>query len=133
MVEFRNRKSLIFRYRTRSNGNMSGAMKRLLWASTRTLFPPNRGLASRADIVVVGASVMDLIAYVPRFPAVGETLHGNDFQTGYGGKGANQAVAASKLGSSVAMVSVLHRSYSYAVNLDNRCHASVRTLTAPPP
>ena len=47
---------------------------------------------------------MDLIAYAPRLPAPGETLMGVRFQTGYGGKGANQAVAAARLGASVAMV-----------------------------
>jgi ribokinase len=50
---------------------------------------------------------MDMIAYVPRLPKMGETLHGTDFKTGFGGKGANQAVAAAKLGASVAMVTKL--------------------------
>lgn len=47
---------------------------------------------------------MDLVAYAPRLPAPGETLMGTRFQTGYGGKGANQAVAAARLGAAVAMV-----------------------------
>ena len=47
---------------------------------------------------------MDLIAYVPRFPTPGETLKGHKFQTGFGGKGANQAVAAASLGGEVLMV-----------------------------
>ena len=55
-------------------------------------------------IVVVGASVMDMIAYVPRLPQLGETLHGSNFALGFGGKGANQAVAAAKLGGDVAML-----------------------------
>lgn len=55
-------------------------------------------------IVVVGASNMDLISYVPRLPVVGETLHGDDFQMGYGGKGANQAVMAAKLGADVTFI-----------------------------
>ena len=55
-------------------------------------------------LIVVGASNMDLIAYVPRFPTPGETLKGNKFQTGFGGKGANQAVAAAALGGEVMMV-----------------------------
>ena len=59
------------------------------------------------SIVVVGASVMDMIAYVPRLPALGETLLGTDFQTGFGGKGANQAVAAAKLGGACHMVTKL--------------------------
>ena len=38
------------------------------------------------EIVVVGSSNMDLIAYAQRLPAPGETLMGARFQTGYGGK-----------------------------------------------
>jgi len=62
-----------------------------------------RPVAHDTDIMVVGANVIDMIAYVPRFPQAGETLHGTDFQTGFGGKGANQAVAAARLGSKVAI------------------------------
>ena len=58
---------------------------------------------------VVGASNIDLISYVPRLPRLGETLHGTAFQLGYGGKGANQAVMAAKLGARVAMVTKLGR------------------------
>lgn len=43
-------------------------------------------------------------SYAPRLPLPGETLHGSSFNFGFGGKGANQAVAASKLGASVAMI-----------------------------
>ena len=39
------------------------------------------------DVFVVGASNMDLVSYVPRFPKEGETLHGSKFETGFGGKG----------------------------------------------
>ncbi len=55
-------------------------------------------------VVVVGASNMDLISYVQRLPNVGETSHGKDFQMGYGGKGANQAVMAAKLGARVTFI-----------------------------
>jgi len=58
-----------------------------------------------SQIVVVGACMIDLISYVPRFPNMGETLHGTEFRMGYGGKGANQAIMAAKLGSKVIMVS----------------------------
>jgi ribokinase len=56
---------------------------------------------------VVGAANLDLISYVPRLPRMGETLHGTRFHMGYGGKGANQAVMAAKLGGDVAMVTKL--------------------------
>ena len=55
-------------------------------------------------ICVVGSSNLDMNSYVPRFPQVGETLHGHRFTTGYGGKGANQAVMAARLGGTVSMV-----------------------------
>ena len=55
-------------------------------------------------ICVVGSINLDMNAYVERFPRPGETLHGHRFTTGYGGKGANQAVMAARLGSVVSMV-----------------------------
>jgi ribokinase len=61
------------------------------------------------SICVVGAALIDLISYVPRLPRVGETLHGTDFRMGYGGKGANQAVMAAKLGACVSVVSGVGR------------------------
>lgn len=60
--------------------------------------------SNSGQITVVGACMIDLISYVPRFVTTGETLHGTEFQMGYGGKGANQAVMAAKLGSKVVMV-----------------------------
>jgi ribokinase len=55
-------------------------------------------------IVVVGSINLDLVVGADRIPQVGETIIGNSFNTFYGGKGANQAVAAAKLGYPVAMV-----------------------------
>lgn len=55
-------------------------------------------------IAVLGSINMDLVAQVPRLPAPGETLTGYEFFTAPGGKGANQAVAAARLGGSVFMV-----------------------------
>ena len=60
-------------------------------------------------ICVVGSSNIDLIARVPRLPRLGETLIGRSFHTGYGGKGANQAVMAAKLQARVRMVTKLGR------------------------
>lgn len=56
-------------------------------------------------VCVVGSSIIDLVAYAPRLPHLGETLPGSRFDTGFGGKGANQAVMAAKLGAHVSMVS----------------------------
>jgi len=58
-------------------------------------------------ICVVGSCNYDLIAYTDRLPKQGETIMGNDFKMGFGGKGANQAVAAAKLGAEVIMVGKL--------------------------
>ncbi|MBU3172499.1 ribokinase [Clostridium estertheticum] len=56
-------------------------------------------------IAVVGSNMIDLITYIDRMPKEGETLEALDFKMGFGGKGANQAVAASKFESDVMMVS----------------------------
>lgn len=57
-----------------------------------------------SDIVVIGSLNMDLVVQTGRMPGPGETLHGKTFNTIPGGKGANQAVAAARLGGQVAMV-----------------------------
>ena len=56
------------------------------------------------SICVVGSLNIDLVATVERFPRAGETITGKDFSTYAGGKGANQAVAAGRLGADVRMV-----------------------------
>lgn len=58
-------------------------------------------------IVVVGSVNMDLVTLAPRFVAPGETILGERFLTVPGGKGANQAVAARRLGAEVALVGAL--------------------------
>lgn len=55
-------------------------------------------------ITVVGSTNTDLVAQVPRLPLPGETIKGTDFQVFSGGKGANQAVAAARLGASVNFI-----------------------------
>jgi ribokinase len=55
-------------------------------------------------ICIVGSINLDMNAYVQRFPKGGETLHGERFTTGYGGKGANQAVMAARLGATVSVI-----------------------------
>jgi ribokinase len=57
-----------------------------------------------ADILVIGSLNADLVVRTDRFPAPGETIPGGDLSVIPGGKGANQAVAAARLGSEVAMV-----------------------------
>lgn len=57
-----------------------------------------------ARILVIGSINMDLVVRAPRFPVAGETLRGEGFKLVPGGKGSNQAVAASRLGGAVKMV-----------------------------
>lgn len=56
------------------------------------------------DIAVIGSNMVDLISYIHRMPKEGETIEAPDFKLGCGGKGANQAVAAARLGSEVLML-----------------------------
>ena len=64
-------------------------------------------MSTHKPIVVVGSVNFDLVARTPRIPVVGETVSGVDFQTFFGGKGANQAVAAARLGARVSLIGQL--------------------------
>ncbi|WP_342410885.1 ribokinase [Paenibacillus sp. FSL R10-2778] len=59
---------------------------------------------SKLDIVVIGSLNMDMVVRTNRSPNVGETLIGQAFALSPGGKGANQAVAAARLGAEVSMI-----------------------------
>ena len=56
-------------------------------------------------IAVIGSNMVDLVTYTDRMPIQGETLEAGNFDLGFGGKGANQAIAAAKLGAEVLMLS----------------------------
>ncbi|XP_039270600.2 ribokinase-like [Styela clava] len=74
------------------------------------------------DVVVVGSCNIDQIAYAPRLPSVGETVHGTKYEVGFGGKGANQSVAAAKLGAKVLMVAKVGddaNGYEYIKNMES--------------
>src|SRR6266853_4676585 len=55
-------------------------------------------------IVVVGSANVDLTTFTDNYPRPGETIFGREFHLGFGGKGANQAVAARLCGARVSMV-----------------------------
>ena len=78
-----------------------------------------------AHIAVVGSLNMDLVARSPRIPQPGETIIGGDFRTVPGGKGANQAVAAARLGARVSMVGRVGRDTFAGPLLDNLAAAGI--------
>src|SRR5580692_3124074 len=61
-------------------------------------------MARRPRIAVVGSANIDLTTFTDQFPKPGETIFGQRFDLGFGGKGANQAVAARLCGAEVFMV-----------------------------
>ena len=61
-------------------------------------------MTKRSRIAVVGSANVDLTTFSDRFPKAGETIFGEHFDLGWGGKGANQAVAARLCGAEVSMV-----------------------------
>lgn len=64
-------------------------------------------MSKESHIVIVGSTMIDMVAYTDRVPEAGETIIGNKFVTGFGGKGANQAVMAKRFGGAVSMVNTL--------------------------
>ncbi|MGO1591353.1 MAG: ribokinase [Ancrocorticia sp.] len=79
------------------------------------------------DIAVIGSNMVDLISYVERMPEQGETLAAPDFQMGCGGKGANQAVAASRLGSEVFMLTRVGNDIFAKNTIDNFAQNGIDT------
>jgi ribokinase len=61
-------------------------------------------MAKQSKIVVVGSANVDLVTFNDTFPGPGETIFAKKFDLGFGGKGANQAVAARRCGAAVGMV-----------------------------
>lgn len=78
-----------------------------------------------ARITVVGSLNMDLVVRTPRIPRPGETIIGSDFHTVPGGKGANQAVAAARLGARVSMVGRVGQDAFAGPLLENLAAANV--------
>ena len=71
--------------------------------------------------------MIDLVAFAARLPGPGETLVGTTFLQGFGGKGANQAVAAARFGASVAMVNTVGDDPNGRAILDNLTAQGVAT------
>ena len=70
-------------------------------------------------IAVIGSANTDLTTFTDVFPRPGETLFGKNFEMGFGGKGANQAVAARLCGAEVLMVAKVGGDLFGRATLDN--------------
>jgi ribokinase len=86
-----------------------------------------------SEVVVVGSLNMDLVVRAPHLPVPGETLLGGGFSTTPGGKGANQAVAAARLGAGTAMIGCVGedafgRQLRGGLELDHVDASAVRTV-----
>ena len=81
----------------------------------------------RKPIVIVGSVTMDLVTRARQIPRIGETLIGTGFETTPGGKGANQAVAAARLGYPVKMVGMIGDDAYGPALLENLDRAGVDT------
>ncbi|TFH51602.1 ribokinase [Actinomyces viscosus] len=79
------------------------------------------------DIAVIGSNMVDLISYIRRMPREGETLEALDFHMDCGGKGANQAIAASRLGSRVLMLTRVGNDVFAANTVDNFARNGIDT------
>jgi ribokinase len=80
-----------------------------------------------AKVIVVGSSNMDLVVKSERIPAVGETILGGDFLMVPGGKGANQAVAAARLGAEVYFIARLGEDIFAEASLKNFRKVGIKT------
>lgn len=76
-------------------------------------------MAKRPRIAVVGSANIDLTTFTDRFPKPGETIFGQKFDLGFGGKGANQAVAARLCGAEVFMVARVGSDLFGPATIDN--------------
>src|ERR1700733_10337420 len=74
---------------------------------------------SKPRIAVIGSANTDLTTFTDVFPRAGETLFGKNFEMGFGGKGANQAVAARLCGADVLMVARVGRDLFGQATIDN--------------
>ncbi|HEY1903214.1 MAG TPA: ribokinase [Terracidiphilus sp.] len=83
--------------------------------------------STRKAIVVVGSVTMDMVTLTPQIPCIGQTVMGTGFGTTPGGKGANQAVAAARLGHPVEMVGKVGDDVYGPALLDNLAGAGVGT------
>lgn len=85
------------------------------------------GRFSGVEVVVVGSTMVDQIAYCDRVPADGETRRAHRYAQGFGGKGANQAVMAARLGANVAFIGCVGDDDMGRATIDNLAGHGVDT------
>ena len=78
-----------------------------------------------SKICVVGSSNIDQIAYVDNTPSDGETVFGNEYRMGFGGKGANQAIMSGLMGAETYMITCLGDDVYADMTIDNYRKSSV--------
>jgi ribokinase len=76
-------------------------------------------MAKRPRIAVVGSANIDLTTFTSRFPKPGETIFGDSFDLGFGGKGANQATACRLCGADVFMIARVGNDLFGPATIDN--------------
>lgn len=79
------------------------------------------------NIVVIGSINTDLVINTNRFPKIGETVSGNGFSVNCGGKGANQAIAAAKLGGNVTFIGAVGNDENGNISIANLNKSGVNT------
>lgn len=84
-------------------------------------------MSEKPQIVVIGSLNADLVQNVERLPKPGETIVGGSLETFSGGKGANQAVAAGRMGASVQMIGQVGRDSLASLLLESLLAAGVNT------
>src|SRR6202165_4677654 len=84
-------------------------------------------MAKRPRIAVVGSANVDLTTFSDQFPKPGETIFGQKFDLGFGGKGANQAVAARLCGADVVMVAKVGDDLFGRATLENFASFGIET------
>jgi ribokinase len=82
---------------------------------------------TRKPLVVVGSVTMDMVTRTPQIPRIGQTVIGTSFSTTPGGKGANQAVAAARLGYPVQFIGMVGDDVYGPQLIENLSHAGVDT------
>src|SRR2546425_13095965 len=102
----------------------------MYFVSRRTAMHP----VTQPRLIVIGSSNTDMIVRAERLPLPGETVLGGDLSTAAGGKGANQAVAAARLGAQVTFVARVGQDMFGQQALDNfrREGLDVRYVVADP-